>query len=253
MSVRFLLIFMVLLSASGCGKKGPLLYPDMLVPAAVSALTASQSGTNVKISFELPDKDLAGRPLRDLAGATVFKRVESSLQQPDCPACTDDFRLFRKIYLDLPETTRIYGNKMVLMDGETRINTAYSYYVVPFARDNSTGANSAPVRVRVTLPPLPPVLQVLPAPTEIKLEFVALAPEEGSLVGYNVYRSAKDEPMPYLPLNNAPLTDTVYVDSGLERKVSYHYVVRAVVRMPWGGIAESGASNEEEGALVDEE
>ena len=253
MSGRLLLISIVLLLVSGCGKKGPLLYPDMLVPAAVSALTASQNGENVKIAFQLPDKDLAGRTIKDLAGATVFKRVESSLQQPDCPACTDDFRLFLKIYLDLPGTTQIYGKKVVLLDGETRGNTAYSYYVVPFVRDNTVGASSAPVRVRVTQPPLPPVLQVLPAPTEIKLEFVALAPEEGSLVGYNVYRSAKDEPMPYLPLNNAPLTDTVYVDSGLERKVSYHYVVRAVVRMPWGGIAESGGSNEEEGALVDEE
>ncbi|MDR3580639.1 MAG: fibronectin type III domain-containing protein [Oryzomonas sp.] len=250
---RLLLISIALLSASGCGKKGALLYPDMLVPAAVSALTVSQSGTSVKIAFELPGKDLAGRPLKDLAGATIFKRVESSLQQPDCPACTDDFRIFRKVYLDLPDTTQIYGNKMVLLDGETSRNTAYSYYVVPFVRDNSVGANSAPVRVRVTLPPLPPVLQVLPAPTEIKLEFVALAPDEGTLAGYNVYRGAKDEPMPYLPLNNEPLKDTVYVDSGLERKVTYRYVVRSVVRMPWGGIAESVPSNEEEGALAEEE
>jgi predicted small lipoprotein YifL len=253
MSGRFLLISMVLLSVCGCGKKGPLLYPDMLVPAAVTALTASQSGASVKIAFELPDKDLAGRPLRDLAGVTVFKRVESSLQQPDCPACTDDFHLFRKVYLDLPDTTRIYGNKVVLLDGETSRNTAYSYYVVPFVRDNSVGANSAPVRVRVTPPPLPPVLQALPTPTEIKLEFVALAPEEGTLAGYNVYRWGKDEPMPYLPLNKEPLTGTAYVDSGLERKVTYHYVVRAVVRMPWGGIAESGASNEAEGALEEAE
>src|SRR6266571_5289579 len=111
MNGRFLLIAIVLLLGSGCGKKGPLLYPDMLVPAAVSALTASQSGATVKISFDLPGKDLAGRPLRDLAGVTVFKRVESSVQQPDCPACTDDFRLFRKLYLDLPDAAQIYGNK----------------------------------------------------------------------------------------------------------------------------------------------
>ena len=253
MSGRFLLIVIVLLSVSGCGKKGSLLYPDMLVPVAVSALTVSQSGENVKIDFELPNKDLSGRTLRNLAGVTVFKREESSLQQPDCPACTDDFHLFRKIYLDLPDTTRIYGNKMVLLDGETRINAAYSYYVVPFLRDNTVGTSSAPVRVRVTPPPLPPVLRVLPAPTEIKLDFVAPAPPEGSLVGYNVYRHAKDEPMPYLPQNKEPLAVTVYVDSGLERKRTYCYVVRAVVRMPWGGIAESMASNEAEGALAEGE
>jgi predicted small lipoprotein YifL len=253
MSGRLLLISIVLMLASGCGKKGPLLYPDMLIPAAVSALTASQSGENVKIVFELPDKDLAGRSLKDLAGVTVFKRVESSLQQPDCPACTDDFRLFRKVYLDLPDTTRIYGKKVVLLDGETRRNTAYSYYVVPFVRDNSVGASSAPVRVRMTQPPLPPILQVLPSPTELKLEFVAIPPEEGSLVGYNVYRSIKDEPMPYLPLNKEPLADIIYVDSGLDRKVTYRYVVRAVVRMPWGGVAESGPSNEGQGVLEEGE
>jgi hypothetical protein len=212
------------------------------------------SGRSVRLDGE-PErrKDLAGRSLRDLAGATIFKRVESSLQQPDCPACTDDFRLFRKLFLDLPDAAQIYGNRVVLLDSETRRDTAYSYYVVPFVRDNSVGASSAPVRVRMTLPPLPPVLQVLPAPTEIKLEFVAIPPEEGRLAGYNVYRSAKDEPMPYLPLNKEPLTDTVYVDSGLDRKVTYRYVVRTVVRMPWGGIAESGASNEEQGALKEEE
>ncbi|KAB0667562.1 fibronectin type III domain-containing protein [Oryzomonas japonica] len=251
--MRFLLLFILFSLLSGCGKKGPLLYPDMLVPAAVTALTANQSGASVKIAFELPNKDMAGRSLRDLAGVSVFKRVESSLQQPDCPACTDDFRLFRKLYLDLPDATQIYGNKVVLLDGETRRNTAYSYYVVPFARDNSVGASSAPVRVRVTLQPLPPVLQVLPAPTEIKLEFVAIPPEEGSIVGYNLYRTAKNEPMPYLPLNKEPLTGTTYTDSGLERKTVYRYVARTVVRMPWGGVAESGASNEAEGALKEEE
>ncbi|GFE60018.1 fibronectin type III domain-containing protein [Geobacter sp. AOG2] len=253
MGGRFLLLFVVVSLVAGCGKKGPLLYPDMLVPAAVSGLTASQSGSSVKLAFVLPDKDLAGRSLRDLAGVSIFKRVESSLQQPDCPACTDDFHLFRKLYLDLPDAAQVYGNKVVLLDSETPRDTAYSYYVVPFARDNSVGPSSAPVRVRVTRSPLPPVLQVLPAPTEIKLEFVALAPEEGTLVGYNVYRGAKGELMPYLPLNKEPLAETVYVDSGLERKMVYRYVVRAVVRMPWGGIAESVASNEEEGALKEEE
>ena len=253
MNDRFFLIVMVLLSVSGCGKKGPLLYPDMLVPAAVSSLTAIQSGENVKIAFELPEKDLAGRTIRDLAGVTVFKRAESSLQQPDCPTCTDDFHLFRKIYLDLPDTTQIYGKKVVLLDGETSLNAAYSYYVTPFVRDNTTGASSAQVRVRVTQPLFPPVLQALSAPTEIKLEFVAPAPEEGNLVGYNVYRHAKDEPMSYLPLNKEPLADNVYVDSGLEPKETYFYVVRAVVRMPWGGMAESMPSNEAEGALAEGE
>jgi len=184
---------------------------------------------------------------------TILKRVESSLQQPDCPACTDDFRLFRKLYLNLPDAAQIYGNRVVVLDSETRRDTAYSYSVVPFARDNSVGGSSAPVRVRVTLPPLPPVLQVLPAPTEIRLEFVALTPEEGALAGYNVYRSAGDEPMPYLPLNKEPLVENVYVDSGLERKVVYHYAVRTVVRMPWGDMAESGSSNEEQGVLEEAE
>jgi len=253
MGDRFLLMFIVLSLVAGCGKKGPLLYPDMLVPAAVSDLTASQSGASVKLAFVLPDKDLAGRSLRDLAGVTIFKRVESSLQQPDCPACTDDFRLFRKLYLDLPDAAQIFGNRVVLLDSETHRDAAYSYSVVAFARDNSVGGNSAPIRVRVTLSPLPPVLQVLPAPTEIKLEFVALTPEEGHFVGYNVYRCAKDEPMPYLPINKEPLAENVYVDSGLERKVVYRYEVRTVVRMPWGGIAESGASNEEQGTLKEEE
>lgn len=41
-------LLFVVFALTACGKKGALIYPDMLVPAAPSAVSAQQSGTTMK-------------------------------------------------------------------------------------------------------------------------------------------------------------------------------------------------------------
>ena len=89
------------LLATACGRKGPLIYPDMLVPAAPAAVTAQQSGSAVKLQFALPDKDRAGRPVKGVAGVKISKRSTEADQKEVCRSCTTDYRLFRTLYLDV--------------------------------------------------------------------------------------------------------------------------------------------------------
>jgi len=247
-------LLFVAFAFTGCGKKGPLIYPDLLVPEAPSGVSAQQSGNSIKLSFILPSKDLAGRNFAGLSGVTILKRDEPAGQSPGCSACTSDFSLFRKLNLDpLPPDTRRYGALLVLLDGDVQTGRAYSYRVSAVDADNQEGALSAPVMAAMVLAPLPPVLQAISQPTEIQLEFAGVPPGEGVIAGYNVYRAPKGEAFPLQPLNREPLAGNRFVDVGLERGTSYSYGVRTVVRLPSGGRVESGISNEVEGRLKDDE
>lgn len=247
-------LLFIALAVTACGKKGPLLYPDMLVPAAPSDVSVQQSGSSMKLSFVLPSKDQAGRNFSDLSGVKIIRKDEAAGQIPGCSSCTTDFSPFRKLNLDLlPPDTRRYGSLLVLIDADVHTGRAYSYRVAAVTKDNQEGALSAPVAAVMTLPPLPPVLQVISQPTEIQLEFSGLPPVEGVIAGYNVYRVLKGEAFPFQPLNRELLSSNRFTDVGLERGTSYSYGVRTVVRLPSGGRVESGLSNVVEGRLKDDE
>lgn len=239
---------------TACGKRGPLLYPDMLIPAAPTDVTVQQFGDSIKLSFLLPSKDLAGRDFSGLSGVTINKRDEAAGQAPGCSACTTDFAPFRKLNLDLlPPGTQRYGNLLVLLDGAVQSGRVYTYRVSAVTADNQDGALSGPVSAVMVSALQPPVLQVTSQPTEIQLEFTGLPPGDGAIAGYNIYRVLKGEPFPLQPLNREPVAGNRFVDVGLERGVSYVYGVRAVVRLSSGGRLESGLSNEAEGRLKDDE
>ncbi|HEY3307559.1 MAG TPA: fibronectin type III domain-containing protein [Desulfuromonadaceae bacterium] len=248
------LLFIFLFLCLGCGKKGPLVYPDLLIAAAPGSVTVHQVGQGLMLSLTLPDKDLAGQKLVDLAGIKVLKRESAHGQTQECNACTSDFVLFKTLYLDIQESSyRRYGNTLLLLDGNVATGRDYVYRIIPFTKEKLDGESSKPVTASVTLPSPPPVLHVFSAPTEIRLEFAGQPPVEGQLIGYNIYRSLKDEPQPFLPLNKVPLTTNSFTDSGLDVKATYRYTARTVVRTQAGTIVESGLSNEVEGALKEEE
>lgn len=247
-------LLLITFAITACGKKGPLVYPDLLVPAAPAGVTAQQSGNSMKLSFVLPSKDLAGRNFSGLSGAIILKRDEPSGQPPGCSACTTDFVQFRKLNLDLlPPGTQRYGSLLMLLDGDVQAGRTYSYRVSAVTKDNLEGALSAPVVADMVVAPLPPLLKVINQPTEIQLEFSGLLSGSGGGVGYNIYRALKGEPFPLQPLNREPVAGNRFVDVGLERGTSYVYGVRTVVRLSTGGRLESGLSNEAEGRLKDDE
>ncbi len=224
----------------GCGKRGALIYPDMLLPAAPAAVTARQSGAAVKLSFNLPAKDRAGRGLKGLSGIKVFRREAETGQGPACNACTADFALLKQLYLDVPDSAvQRFGDLMVVMDSSVREGVDYTYRVVPVTRDSVDGAASEQITVGLVKPPPPPKLKASPAATEILFSFSGAQPVVGELAGFNLYRSEKGKPFSYQPYNNKLITAGTFVDERLRRHVVYSYVARSVVRMPNGALVES--------------
>ncbi|OGU13777.1 MAG: hypothetical protein A2076_15375 [Geobacteraceae bacterium GWC2_53_11] len=252
---RSALIAGMSLVATGCGKKGPLIYPDMLVPAAPSAVIVQQSGSAVKLKFSLPRKDRAGRPVDGVAGVKISRRTTGADQKDVCRSCTTDYILFRTLYLDsLPADTQRIGGQLILRDSDVNAGNIYSYRIVPFTADRVDGVSSAQADARVDSPLAAPGLKIESFPTELKL-FLSYSTtlKSGRLVGYNVYRSSGTAPQSHLPLNSDPVMGKEYVDTGLERGVKYRYSARAVVMRASGGVAESIESREVEGILKDDE
>lgn len=247
-------LLFVVTAITACGKKGPLIYPELLVPAAPSSVTVQQSGNSIKLSFVLPSKDLSGRNIDGVASVKIHKRDEPAGQSPGCSSCGTDFYLFRTLNLDLlPVESQRYGNLLLLLDGDVQTGRSYTYKLSVIAKDNQVGTLSAPVTAAMVPTPVPPVLQLISQPTEIQLEFVGLPPVHGSIAGYNVYRAPKGGAFSFLPLNREPLSANRFVDVGLDRGTTYVYGVRTVVRLPSGVRIESGRSNEVEGRLKDDE
>lgn len=249
------LLSLVAMLLTACGKRGALIYPDMLLPAAPANVAARQVGRGVKLSFNLVAKDRAGRDLKDLGGATVFKRTTLAGQGPNCNACTQDFVLFKKLYLDpspLEQDVQRSGNSFVLLDGSVSMGDECSYIVKAFTKDSVNGQTSQPVTVELVALPLAPELKAVPDPVEIHLHFSAEPLVRGTLVGYNLFRAPKGEPLPFKALNKEPITASLYVDSGLDRTLSYAYAARTVVKMPNGQLVESELSDVVITKLTDE-
>jgi predicted small lipoprotein YifL len=251
---RSALIVGLSLLTIACGRKGPLIYPDMLIPAAPAAVTAQQSGTTVKLRFALPDKDRGGRPVQGVTGVKISRRVAEADQKDFCRSCMSDYRLFLTLYLDhLPVTAQRYGNRVVLIDGDVSAGYSYSYSIVPFTADGVDGASSPTADVRVT-PSLPaPAVKIESFPTEVKLQFSSQPPVSGRLFGYNLYRWQAATVRLFEPLNREPLKSNEYIDGGLERGVRYRYSARVLMVLESGDVVESAESQEVEGLLKDDE
>ncbi|MDD5284762.1 MAG: hypothetical protein PHD54_02790 [Desulfuromonadaceae bacterium] len=253
--MRSMLLTAVLIcSLTACGKKGVLYYPDMLVPAAPTAASASQFGSVVKIQFVLPENDRTGRKLFDLAGVKINKRVSDSPFEQICKSCMTDYQLFRKLYLDLlPHGAQRFGNRILMLDGSVSAGKSYSYSIVPFNKDDVDGVASPQVSVSLVQPIPPPILHTESFPTEIKISFVTPPPVPRGFAGYNLYRSTKQDMVSYLPINREPLTGKDYIDSALERNVTYRYMARTVIKQESGNMLESNVSKAVEGMLKNDE
>ena len=251
---RSALVAGVSLLAAACGKKGPLIYPDMLIPAAPSAVTAIQSGLATKLEFVLPGKDRAGRSVSGLAGVKITRRAAATDKNDVCRSCTTDYMLFRTIYLDpLPTDIQRAGGRLILLDSDVSAGNTYSYRVIPFTADGVDGVTSVNADARVDVPLAAPGLKIEAFPTELKLTFSSTAIKSGRLLGYNVYRTSGTASRSFLPLNREPVKGSEYVDTGLERGVRYRYSARALIIRETGDSAESMESKVVEGMLKEDE
>jgi predicted small lipoprotein YifL len=233
-----LLVLSGVLFLVGCGKKGPLLYPDMLIAQAPQQPLVEQSGAGLRVSFLLPDKDKAGRNLKDLEFVRISRRV---CDKGTCQGCMAPYHELQRIDPSSPAPAERVGKRMSWTDRAVRLNEVMQYRLQTVQKGGVAGFPIDTLSIRVTKPIEVPKLTARSVfGGKIMLEVAGSAPDGTTLVGNRIYR-AEGETLPQLlvALDAATIS---YEDQAVQRGITYRYEARTVVRRADGIIAESSGS-----------
>jgi predicted small lipoprotein YifL len=248
MMQRVLLIAMMALVVAGCGRKGPLVPPDAMVPVPVADLITVQQGERVTVSWTQPGREEGGGPLKDLAGFRVYRR-EVLPPKEDCEECPTAYKLIRTVDPEYLQDVVRAGNAYSFVETGLETGKTYQFKVIAFKKDGSESKQSNLARRKKVTPPSPPVVQAASTPTSIVLHWESVVlPKNDTLLGYQVYR--KKAGGAALPITGKPLQETSFEDLHLERGEKYDYTVRTVAKVD-GETVESDPSAAMTGQLTE--
>ncbi|MDK9716620.1 MAG: hypothetical protein OEL57_01780 [Trichlorobacter sp.] len=223
---------------TGCGKKGPLIYPDMLIAQPPQQLKVEQSGSALRLSFDLPDKDRSGRKLQDLEAVLIGRRV---YQENDCVSCKDQYQALQKVDPAFPAPAQRQGNRIVVVDTDVRNGERYQYRLQAVQKGGITGAATTTAMVKLLAAHQPPELKA----RSVFGGFIALninssIQKDATLVGYTIYRGEGSGAL--VPISTLTGGTTHYEDQAVQRGVTYRYAASVVVKRADGMLAESEPS-----------
>jgi predicted small lipoprotein YifL len=237
---------------AGCGRKGPLMSPESLAPAAITDLRVEQKGAQFQVSWSRPFGEEGGRSLKDLAGFQLFKR-EVLPPGEDCEECPTAYRLAQSVDLEYLQGVAVAGTRYLFSDGDLAEGTTYRYKVLSLNKGGVVSRASNRAGRKKVAPPLPPVLKAASSLSEVLLEWGGASPPAGGRIeGYTIYRKESGETIYLSPLNSAPVQESTFADKVLEWGKKYDYAVRTIAVVD-GETVESGPSNEVRAGLTEPE
>jgi len=237
---------------AGCGRKGPLMTPESLAPAAIVDLRVEQKGAQFQVSWSRPSSEEGGQALKDLAGFRLFKR-EVLPAGEDCEECPTAYRLALSVDLEYLQGIAVAGNRYLFSDGDLAEGKTYRYKVHSLKKDGTVSRASNRAGRKKVAPPLAPVLKAASSMNEVLLEWGGVSPPAGGrIAGYNIYRKESGGTIYLAPLNNAPVQEATFADKEPEWGKRYDYAIRAVAVVD-GETVESGPSNEVRAGLTEPE
>lgn len=234
---RSALLTTALLCTAGCGKKGPLIYPDQLI-AQPPQVRLEQSGSQLRLSFELPVRDRAGHRLNDLESFQIERRVCTDL---NCTGCASRYQPVKTIVLSNPAPAERQGNVIRWYDTDARTGELYQYRLQTMQKGGLAGTFVTSPVVGIQPMPHSPALSVASVSGgTIVLKLDGAAPESSKLLGFLLYRA--EGQLPLQQHSAALLPVGSYVDQQVQPGHVYRYQARMVVRRHDGIVAESDLS-----------
>ena len=228
----------IVVATPACGKKGPPLPPLLLVPVPPPELTAVRRGSQVDLTFRIPNANTDRSTPADLARVEIY-----ALTTPGAVTPEDVIRRGERLSSldvnkpkdpDEPEPTTPAPEPKGLSQGDRAtfseaLSTAddasahRTYVVLGYNQRGRRGEPSA--RMVVPLVPPPPVPEQPVIKYDEKAITVAWASIPASETGpysYSVYR-----PGTQLPATSAPLPEPLFTDSAIVWDEERCYEVRA--------------------------
>lgn len=212
---------------SGCGKKGPLVYPDQLLPGPPPAVVLEQTGSKLRLAVTVPSRDRRDRPLREpVASLVVLKKVS-------CAQCPDDFREVQRFAVNRPAS----DERVVWIDTDVRPGDyLYQYRVISLQRDGDAGTSLDTQAVALQPVPMTPTVLARPAfGSVVAITLAADVPDGTTRVGFRLYRAAVGAEAEFSPVGSL-ISDDRYIDQEVRRDTAYRYAARQVVRHTSSGL-----------------
>lgn len=227
-----------------CGKKGPPLPPESLVPQQVSGLVAQGKPEGLVLSWDIPQKNNDGSTLDDLAGFKLYQKKSGE----GCNSCPSEFPIYADIDIEAPGHSAnaiIQGNKIIFSLPEMEPELSYSFKVAPYNKSGYFGEFSKVVSLKWTKPLAPPLgLKGIANDRSVTLSWLpSTAKTNEGFAGYLLYRASAPGAYSKSPLSAAPVETESYTNLGLENDKPYYYVVKSVTKD--GQTLTEGASSEE--------
>ena len=216
-----------LIIAAGCGKKGPPLPPDNIIPQPVKDLKAEGRNVGVELSWTVPEKNVDGSEPVDLAGFKLYRKVEGS-----CTTCPSEFPVYADVDAQVSAGMAGMGKRINFVDTDVDGSSTYHYKVAPYNSGGYYGEPSPVTTVKWEPPPSPPGgLSGAASDGSVALSWQPAARDEGQVIaGYRIYRRVDRGSLPAESVSGLISDVLEYTDRGLKNNTPYYYVVKSVVK-----------------------
>lgn len=142
MKYAWLLVLMLIVAGSACGKKGEPRAPELATPKLITNLAARSTADGIALTWNRPTEYVDGSPLKDLASFVIFRK-EISQSCLDCPV---PYRQLSTVNVeDREKFVRLKQYRFD--DREVRSNTIYRYRVASQLFDGSLSGPSNEVEI----------------------------------------------------------------------------------------------------------
>ena len=236
MKRRLLVAAAAVLLVVACGKKGPPRAPIKILPPPPGNFAVRQIGDGVVVAADLLP-GAAGEASAPVAEAQILRMPATSGLQPG--AVSNRYLLQQFLRQARPVASlsgddlrrALVGGRLVYRDDEpvaqVGAGARFMYSMVLIGPEGKRSSLPLPALIElVEAPPPPSDLELEVAEGEVRLEWAPGPAEESR---YNVYRGpAGAGRPPEQPVNRAPLTEPLYIDTTFRYGETYRYFVRAV-------------------------
>jgi hypothetical protein len=261
-SARFLVAAIFSVAVAGCASPGEPYERKPPTPAAVTDLTAAQSGNDVVLTFTMPQEAVDHRPLSETPSVEIFRDFAGAPaqgQEPPPPASHPALLVTipgAMVSSYIEQGHFRYTDSLRAEDFAQHPDALVSYTVQTSVSEKKRSDFSKPVPLRI----YPAALPIADLKTEVTHPAIVLSwtPPEKTLAGavpsisvYHIYRGMPDTSAPAggAPKLKSPLVKIAdaetppFQDTQFEFGATYVYSVRSVAQYPGGANIESADSN----------
>jgi hypothetical protein len=215
----------ILLVGGGCGKKGPPVSWQTIVPKKIADLQAIPREGNLMLQWTVPKENTDKSVLTDLVEVRIL-RSEGALVGGECRGCGEGAKDVHNVKVDPKQ--EVTGKSMSALFDDQEAGKVYVYGVVCINHRRHPGPPSNSVWVYWDHPPDPPG-RVKREDGDKRVD-LSWEPVQGA-TGYNIYRRGEEASFSTQPLNGESVSQTHYADLNVENEKKYIYSVRAVRRV----------------------